>query len=85
MNFYSPQLVEKGRAHMEDIVRHIMHIVSVGGIDCCCFGSDFDGMGTYPRDWKTAQASRGCASCCGRQDFHGRRRKKSPIGTCTGI
>ena len=48
VNFYSPQLVEKGRAHMEDIVRHIMHIVSVGGIDCCCFGSDFDGMGTYP-------------------------------------
>ena len=48
VNFYSPQLVEKGRAHMEDIVRHIMHIVSVGGIDCCCFGSDFDGINVTP-------------------------------------
>lgn len=48
VNFYSPQLVERGRAGLKDIVRHIMHIVSVGGIDCCCFGSDFDGMTAYP-------------------------------------
>lgn len=44
VSFYSPQLVKKGRASFRDVAEHIMHIVSVGGIGCCCFGSDFDGM-----------------------------------------
>lgn len=44
VSFYSPQLVKKGRAGLRDVAEHIMHIVSIGGIGCCCFGSDFDGM-----------------------------------------
>lgn len=44
VSFYSPQLVKKGRADIHDVAQHIMHIVSVGGIHSCCFGSDFDGM-----------------------------------------
>lgn len=44
VSFYSPQLVKKGRASFRDVAEQIMHIVSVGGIRCCCFGSDFDGM-----------------------------------------
>ncbi|MCL2695194.1 MAG: dipeptidase [Clostridiales bacterium] len=54
VNFYAPQLVPQGQACIDDIVRHILHIVSIGGIDCCCFGSDFDGMPQYPRDLKNA-------------------------------
>lgn len=51
VNFYSPQLVERGRAEISDVVKHIEHIASVGGIDCVALGSDFDGMGqdAYPR------------------------------------
>ena len=30
---------------VEDIVKHINHIVNVGGIDCVGLGSDFDGIG----------------------------------------
>ncbi len=51
VNFYSPQLVERGRAEISDVVKHIEHIAAVGGIDCVALGSDFDGMGqdAYPR------------------------------------
>ncbi|MDD3401677.1 MAG: dipeptidase [Eubacteriales bacterium] len=49
VNFYPPQLCD-GKASIEDVVKHIMHIVSIGGVDCCAFGSDFDGMQQYPVD-----------------------------------
>jgi len=29
---------------LDDVVRHIRHIISVGGIECVGLGSDFDGM-----------------------------------------
>ena len=53
VNYYSPQLVERGRARIEDIVKHIEHIAAVGGIDCVALGSDFDGIGGQ-RELKTA-------------------------------
>ncbi len=57
INYYSPQLVERGRANISDVVRHIEHVAAVGGIDCVALGSDFDGMGpdAYPyglSNWK---------------------------------
>ena len=54
VNFYTPQLTTKKQASIEDIVNHILHIVSIGGVDCCCFGSDFDGMSIYPKDLKNS-------------------------------
>ena len=54
VNFYGPQLTKNKQAGIDDIVAHILHIVSVGGVDCCCFGSDFDGMSVYPRDLKNS-------------------------------
>lgn len=56
VNFYGPQLTDEGKGSIDDVVKHILHIVSVGGIDCCCFGSDFDGMNQYPHDLKNALA-----------------------------
>jgi len=65
VNFYGPQLTAQGQAGIADIVRHILHIVSIGGIDCCCFGSDFDGMPQYPRDLKNAlDFQRLCRALC---------------------
>lgn len=52
INFYGPQLVNSGHAEIGDIVRHICHAVSVGGINAVCIGSDFDGMQRYPKDLK---------------------------------
>ena len=49
MNFYPLFLREKEKwgtdmhASIDDIVRHIRHIVNVGGIECIGLGSDFDG------------------------------------------
>ena len=54
INFYHKQLVEEGVATIEDIARHILHVVEVGGIGCCAIGSDFDGMGVYPRGLETS-------------------------------
>ena len=36
-------------------MRHIKHIVRVGGEDCCAIGSDFDGMQQYPADLGSAR------------------------------
>ncbi len=52
INFYGPQLCESGYASIADVVRHIEHAVSVGGINAVCIGSDFDGMQRYPKDLK---------------------------------
>ncbi|HHT86416.1 MAG TPA: hypothetical protein GXZ61_01930 [Clostridiales bacterium] len=50
VNFFHEQLCDKGFATIDDIVKHIEHIANVGGIDCVCIGSDFDGMNKYPKD-----------------------------------
>lgn len=43
--FYHGFLREEGEATVCDVVRHIMHIVEVAGIDHVGIGSDFDGDG----------------------------------------
>lgn len=55
VNFYHEQLCPDRRASMDDIVRHICHIVEVGGINCCAIGSDFDGMQQYPVDLQSSR------------------------------
>ena len=35
---------EKNFSYISDMVKHIKHIVEVGGIDCVGLGSDFDGI-----------------------------------------
>jgi membrane dipeptidase len=37
------------RGSVQDVVDHIDHIVKVAGIDHVGLGSDFDGVGTMPR------------------------------------
>lgn len=54
VNFYSKQLTDRPVAVIDDIVRQILHIVSVGGENCCAIGSDFDGMQRYPKGLETA-------------------------------
>jgi membrane dipeptidase len=55
VNFYYQQLSGRRRACIEDIVRHIKHIVEVGGIGACAIGSDFDGMQQYPVDLQSSR------------------------------
>lgn len=43
--FYEGFLVEQGEATLHDVVRHIMHLIDVAGIDHVGIGSDFDGDG----------------------------------------
>lgn len=54
VNFYHRQLTHRGRAEAADIAAHIRHVAEIGGIGCCAIGSDFDGMGEYPRGLSTA-------------------------------
>ncbi len=44
LNFYPPFLTEGNKATMLDCIRHIEHILAVGGEDCLVLGSDFDGF-----------------------------------------
>ncbi len=54
INFYSKQLNRGFSTSIEHIVKHLLHVVEIGGIDCCAIGSDFDGMKAYPVDLKTS-------------------------------
>lgn len=56
INFY-PAFLTGGEATVEDIVRHIDHVVQMGGEKNVGFGSDFDGIERTPVD------------CAGPQDF----------------
>lgn len=57
MNFFagftSLRSREDGMCYMEDILKHMKHVVNVGGIECLGLGSDFDGIGTDV-EWKDA-------------------------------
>lgn len=49
VNYCADFLVDKNthfehKSYVKDIVKHIKHIVSIGGIDCVGLGSDFDGI-----------------------------------------
>ncbi len=44
LNFYPPFLTDKSAATVSDCIRHIEHILKIGGEDCLVFGSDFDGF-----------------------------------------
>ena len=44
INFFHLFLSDKSESKLEDMVRHIKHIVNVGGIDVVSLGSDFDGI-----------------------------------------
>lgn len=49
VNFYPAFLNENGRAEIQDVVRHITHMLEMGGEGHIGFGSDFDGIETKPR------------------------------------
>ena len=41
-------LAQTNHSYLEDMVRHVKHIVNVGGIECIGLGSDFDGIPNNP-------------------------------------
>ena len=42
-----------GESSAEAVVRHLEHVVDVGGEDCAALGSDWDGFIVTPRDMRT--------------------------------
>lgn len=48
LNFCNEFLTSNKTATVEDMVRHIKHIVNVGGIDVMAIGTDFDGIDRPP-------------------------------------
>ena len=57
LNFFAGFTSEKSRndgmCYLEDMVKHALHIINVGGIEVLGLGSDFDGIGTDV-EWKDA-------------------------------
>lgn len=57
INFYagfvSAKSEEQGVCYIEEVIKHMRHIVNVGGIECLGLGSDFDGIDTGV-EWKDA-------------------------------
>ncbi len=48
INFYPSFLSDSGKAGINDIIRHIEHIVSLTGYENIGFGADFDGVECLP-------------------------------------
>ena len=48
MNFYSRFVIAEGQPTIDDVVRHIDAICEMGGEHVLGFGSDFDGISTWP-------------------------------------
>ena len=44
LNLYPVFLTDSGRAELSDCLRHIEHILRIGGEECLTLGSDFDGF-----------------------------------------
>ncbi len=49
VNFYPEFLDESGRADLERVCDHVVHMLDVGGEGMIGFGSDFDGIDTKPQ------------------------------------
>lgn len=56
VNFYPPFLTGNNHAAIEDILRHIRHILDLGGRDIIAMGSDFDGIDIAPADLPNSAA-----------------------------
>jgi membrane dipeptidase len=50
VNFHSPFLVRGRRAKLDDVVRHVLHLVRVAGVEHVAIGSDFEGDIRPPED-----------------------------------
>uniref|UniRef100_A0A7C5V161 Peptidase M19 n=1 Tax=Caldicellulosiruptor owensensis TaxID=55205 RepID=A0A7C5V161_9FIRM len=48
INFYSPFVKDKGKANLNDVLRHIAYIAELIGTQYISFGSDFDGADEFP-------------------------------------
>lgn len=48
INFYTAFLTEQGSATLDDVLRHIDSIMELGGENVLGFGSDFDGIDSWP-------------------------------------
>lgn len=49
VNFFYKQLTDRREATLNDVIRHVEHILNLCGPDCVAFGSDLDGMNLYPK------------------------------------
>lgn len=56
VNFYPPFLSDSGSCSEEDIVRHILYILELGGKNAVGLGSDFDGVDYLPQNIKGVES-----------------------------
>ena len=54
---------------IEDVIDHVVHMASVGGIDCVGFGSDFDGIPATPVGLRNAAAFPALATALRKRGF----------------
>lgn len=62
INFYYKQLVNEKHCSIHDVLRHIEHVINIGGIDCCAIGSDYDGMNRCPVGLEDSSKLQGLAA-----------------------
>ena len=55
INLYTSFLTKEEESSLDDIIRHMNHVLSLGGEDILGFGSDFDGLFGCPKEISGAQ------------------------------
>ncbi|MCL2618315.1 MAG: dipeptidase [Defluviitaleaceae bacterium] len=53
VNLYDAFLSDSPKPGMDDVVRHLQHLVNVGGQDCAALGGDLDGIPEPTSGWFT--------------------------------
>lgn len=55
INYYPVFVSKEKTSCIEDLIRHISHILDIAGEDCVGLGSDFDGIRTTPKDLRCVE------------------------------
>jgi len=54
--YFQKAVVGNDKVFLDDLIDHVIHLATLGGIDCVGLGSDFDGIASTPDDLRNAAA-----------------------------
>ena len=67
--YFQKAVVGNDRVCLDDLIDHVVHLATLGGIDCVGLGSDFDGIASTPADLRNAAAYPALAAGLKRRGF----------------
>lgn len=67
--YFQRAVAGNDKVFLDDLIDHVVHLATLGGIDCVGLGSDFDGIASTPADLRNAAAYPSLAAGLKRRGF----------------